>query len=72
MNWIWLDDCAYNMDEVIWISTDKDDRFKDLDINVIVLYHKDEGIRQIRYNNKKKFDKDLALIKSLCYKQGGE
>ena len=72
MNWIWLDDSAYNMDEVIWMSPDKDNRIKDLDINVIVLYHKDGGTRQIRYSDKKKFNKDLALIKSLCWNQGGK
>jgi len=70
MNWIWLQDRAYNMDEVICIMTDKNLRYPDDD--VIILECKDKGMRKVTYRDKKKFDKDLALIKSLCYKQGGE
>ena len=70
MNWIWLNDRAYNMNEIIMILIEKDPR--DISMDVLILECKDEGIRRIRYSDKKEFDSDLALIKSLCYKQGGE
>ena len=60
MNWIWLQDRAYNMDEVICIMTDKNLRYPD--DNVIILECKDEGFRKVIYKDKKKFDKELFNI----------
>ena len=66
MNWIWINDCAYNMNEITMISAEKDPR--NISMDVLIFDCKDGCIRRIRYSDKEKFDKDLTLIKSLCWK----